>query len=304
MISFLVMTFDIRSSNSGVGGTLRSGVQTVAAPIQGALNAVIIPVVDFADGLANLAGLRQENERLRERIEDLERESVRVANLEAQNAELGELLGLQLLGDLQDIAINAEVSARGGTFEQSFTIDKGTIDGIQVGQPVVDARGALVGVISDVTERSASVLPITSRQAPGVTVRLPNGIRGSVEGQGTGRLLLSILEADQRVLEGQLLQTFGPFGTSDAYPKGLDVGTVLASTTPEQGTIIVQVEPLADLDRIEFVAVIPWPPDPGGTTAETTDTTIVAVPLDEDGNPIPPEDAEGEETDPTEETTP
>ena len=189
------MTFDIRSSSQGVGGTLRNGVQTVVSPIQTAINAVIGPVVDFADGLANLAGLRLENERLRSRIEDLERDVVHVASLEADVAELNELLDLRLLGDLQEIAVFADVTGRGGTFEQSFTISKGTVDGIQPGQPVVDARGALVGVIAEVSDQTAIVIPITSRQAPGVTVRLPNGVRGTVEGQGLGRLMLSILDA-------------------------------------------------------------------------------------------------------------
>ncbi len=300
VISFLMMTFDIRSSSQGIGGTLRNGVQTVVAPVQTAMNAVIDPVVDFADGLANLAGLRLENERLRNRIEDLEREVIHVANLEADVAELSELLDLRLLNNLQDIAVNAEVTGRGGTFEQSFTINKGTTDGIQQGQPVVDSRGALVGVIAEVSENSASVIPITSRDAPGVTVRLPNGARGIVEGQGTGRLVLSVLDAGERVLEGQLLQTYGPFGTSDAYPKGLDVGTVTASATPSAGSIRVQVQPLADLDRVEFVAVIPWPPDPGGTPdPEPTDELPP-----EDGNPIPPTDAEPTEGEGTEETAP
>ena len=301
ILSFLMMTFDLRSDSQGVGGTLRNGVQTVVAPIQTAMNAVIDPVVDFADGLANLAGLRLENERLRDRIEDLEREVVRVQTLEADVAELGELLDLRLFGNLQDIAVSAEITGQGGTFESSFTINKGTDDGIQQGQPVVDSRGALVGVIADVSDNSASVIPLTSPQAPGITVRLPNGARGSVEGQGNGRLVLSVLDAGERVLEGELLQTFGPFGDSDAYPKGLDVGTVLASATPQAGTIRVQVEPLADLDRIEFVAVIPWPPDPGATGG---DPPTEPTPLDENGNPIPPEDAENPEGAGTEETTP
>ena len=301
VISFLMMTFDIRSSSQGVGGTLRNGVQTVVAPLQSVMNAAIDPVVDFADGLSNLAGLRLENDRLRSRIEDLERDVVHVANLEADVSELSDLLDLQLLGDLQDIVVNAEVTARGGIFEESFTINKGTVDGVQLGQPVVDARGALVGVVSDVAEHSASVIPITSRQAPAVTVRLANGVRGSVEGQGTGRLTLSIFDANQRILEGQLLQTFGPFGSSDTYPKGLDVGTVLSSSTPQAGTIRVQVDPLADLDRIEFVAVIPWPPDLGDTAPESENGTER---LDEDGNPIPDSDAESPEEELTEETTP
>ena len=302
VISFLMMTFDIRASNQGIGGTLRNGVQTMVAPVQTAMNAVIDPVVDFADGLANLAGLRLENERLRSRIEDLEREVVQVANLQADVDELSQLLDLRLFGNLQEIAVNAEVTGRGGTLEQSFTINKGTADGIQQGQPVVDARGALVGVVSDVSEHSASVIPITSRQAPAVTVRLPNGVRGAIEGQGTGRLVLSILDAKERVLEGQLLQTYGPFGTSDAYPKGLDVGTVLNSATPRAGAIRVQVQPMADLDRVEFVAVIPWPPEPTGPESDEPDGTET-VPLDADGNPIPETDAEPSEAE-TAETTP
>ena len=160
-----------------------------------------------------------------------------------------------------------------------------------------------MGVIAEVSETSARVLPITSRQAPGVTIRLPNGVRGTVEGQGTG-LILSILDADQRVLEGQLLQTYGSFGSSDAYPKGLDVGIVMSSATPQVGTITVAVEPVADLDRLEYVAVIPWPPDPGGTNSETLVDDPEAVPLDEDGNPIPEDDAELSETESTGGSTP
>ena len=97
-----------------------------------------------------------------------------------------------------------------------------------------------------------------------------------------------------------MLQTFGQFGSSNAYPKGLDVGVVKESATPQAGRISVEVEPLADLDRVEFVAVIPWPPDPASTEPEEEPET---VPLDEDGNPIPPEDAdtpEGTEGEPTE----
>ena len=58
----------------------------------------------------------------------------------------------------------------------------------------------------------------------------------------------------------------------------------------------------ADLERIELVAVIPWPPDPTTTEPEPEPET---VPLDENGNPIPPEDdGEVDDGEATEETTP
>ena len=55
--------------------------------------------------------------------------------------------------------------------------------------------------------------------------------------------------------------------------------------------IRVLVEPLADLDRIEFVAVIPWPPDPGSPGAEEVVDPEVPV-FDDEGNLIPAPDAE------------
>lgn len=260
--ALLLMTFDIRSSRRGVGGTMRDGLQTVLSPVQSAAAAILDPIVDFAGGLANLAGLRQENQRLRDRLEELERESAGTAHLQSRVSELEALLGLQLSDDLQETAVNAEITGRAGALDRSYIIDAGTRDGVQEGQPVVDAQGALVGVVAETSEAGAAVIPLTSRRAPGITVRLSDGRRGVVEGQGAGRLLLSVLAAVAPVWAGDYLETFGPYGASDSYPKGLAVGTVQESSSPRSGSIQVPVEPLADLERLEFVAVIPWPPSP------------------------------------------
>ena len=262
VVSLLLMTFDVRSSSEGLGATFRNGAQFLAAPLQAGINAVVTPVVGFADGLANLAGLRQENERLRERIAELEAELIRVGHLEDQVEELSVLLGLRLEGDLQDLAIAAEVTGRAGNLDPTLFINRGTEDGVHHGQPVVDSQGALVGVVSEAGERSSVVTPITSRRSPAVTVRLADDRRGIVEGLGTGGLQLSILDADAPVVEGELLTTFGPFGESDSYPKGLFVGTVAESASPRSGVIRVDVEPIGDLDRVEYVGILPWPPSP------------------------------------------
>ena len=88
VLSFLLMTFDIRSSGGGVAGTLREGTQAVFAPVQEFATTLISPVVDFVDGLANLAGLRDENESLRRRISELEARIDEVGSLEAEVATL------------------------------------------------------------------------------------------------------------------------------------------------------------------------------------------------------------------------
>ena len=291
-ISLLLMTFDVRSSSEGIGATLRNGAQFMVAPIQTGVNAVVTPIAEFTDGLANLAGLRDENERLRERIGELERAVVHVGHLEARVEELNALLGLRLADDLQELAITAEVTGRGGTLDPTLIIDRGTEDGVYPGQPVIDGRGALVGVVSEAVERAATVTPITSRRAPAVTVRLADGQRGIVAGQGAGVLELSILDARGPVRRGDLLTTYGPFGDSDSYPKGLDVGTVVASASPRSGVIRVGVEPFGDLDRLEYVAVIPWPPAPDQVEDnENNRAGGVTAPEDDSGSGTPDEGA-------------
>ena len=262
------MTLDIRASRGGFGADLRNTVQVVMAPFQAAVNAVVTPVVSFSDGLSNLAGLREENQRLRDRIESLEREAAQVGHLESQVSELETLLALRLGEDLYQLSVSAEVTARGGTLDPTLTIDRGTGDGVHTGQPVVDGQGALIGLVSEAGEAGASVIPITSRRAPAVTVRLPDGQRGVVTGQGAGALELSILEASGPLEGGELLVTFGPYGDSNAYPKDLDVGIVAEAADPQFGTIRVRVEPMGDIERLEYVAVIPWPPAPQLRDAE------------------------------------
>ena len=127
---------------------------------------------------------------------------------------------------------------------------------------MVDGQGALIGLVSDASEAGATVTLITSRRAPAVTVRLPDGQRGVVTGQGSGGLELSILEASDPVEGDELLVTYGPYGDSSAYPKDLDIGIVAEAADPQFGIIRAKVEPLGDFDRLEYVSVIPWPPAP------------------------------------------
>lgn len=291
IISLGLMTFDVRSSNEGFGAGLRNGAKFVAAPLQAGINAVVSPVVGFADGLANLAGLRQENERLRERIAVLEGEIIRVGHLEAEVEELGLLLDLRLEDDLQELAVRAEVTGSAGILDPTLFINRGTADGVHPGQPVVDNQGALVGVILEALEGSSVVLPITSRRAPAVTVRLADDRRGIVEGLGADGLQLAILDADTPVDEGDLLITFGPYGDSHSYPKGLLVGTVTASASPRSGVIRVSVAPMSDLDRVEYLTVLPWPPSPD-QLAEATE------PVNPTGVVPPRSDPDSEQTGP------
>ncbi len=160
VLSFLLMTFDIRSSGGGVAGTLREGAQSVFAPVQDLATSIVTPVADFIDGLANLAGLRDENETLRARIAELEAQVDEVGTIKAELETAQRILDLTL-ADESIPTLAARIIARGDNFDSSFTIDKGTDHGLVVGNPVVDENGALVGEISVATSTSATWVPNT-----------------------------------------------------------------------------------------------------------------------------------------------
>lgn len=272
IISFTLMTFDIRSSGAGAMATLRSGVQTVFTPIQKLATSIVDPAVDLIDGFSNVAGLRDANKELQQRIADLEARLDTVATLEAEVASLRRILSLTP-ADESIPKVAARVIARGDSFDASFQIDAGSSDGVLIGNPVVDDTGSLVGTITDVTGDSATVVPIIATSADGVRVKSQTGEAGVVLGRGSGDLDFEVLEATEPVFTGYLLVTAG----SVRYPVGVNVAKVAADARPEAQRIVTTAVPLADFSKLDFVVVLQWTFSTEADTSTTTTTTTTAT---------------------------
>ncbi|MGH8874627.1 MAG: rod shape-determining protein MreC, partial [Acidimicrobiia bacterium] len=158
VVSFLLMTFDIRAAGQGVVGSLRAGTQSMVGPAQALATTVVDPVADFVEGLASIAGLREENQRLRRELDEARGQLALVEDDRARVVVLEQLVGLDGTGeDLVRTAAN--VIGHNDTFDLSFTIDKGSADGVLAGHPVIDPNGYLVGKVLSVAEHFATVVP-------------------------------------------------------------------------------------------------------------------------------------------------
>lgn len=270
ILSFLLMTFDVRSEGGGVTGTLRDGVRTLLDPVQSAVTAVIRPVADAVDATVNLAGLRAENDRLREDLQEVNRTLAETESIRAENEVLRDLLQLELPGELLSRSVVARVQAGGSSnFDFSVVLNKGADEGITVGQPVVNLQG-LVGHIDSVTSNSATVKLLTDPDHA-VAVRLVgSGFVGIAEGRGSSDLKFVSSEADGPVSEGEVVVTF-----ANRYPAGLVVGTVARAAEPAAGAgILTTIEPAVDFERLDFVRVVFYLPgagDDGATDEEGPD---------------------------------
>ncbi len=264
ILSFLLATFDVRAAGTGVGGSLREGAQALFAPVQRLATAVTRPVAGFIDGVSNLAGLRDEVERLRRENDELRGQLLDVASLQNRLDELQQINDLEPIGNLA--TITARITSSSPTdFDQIRWIDKGSDDGIAMGQAVIDEDG-LVGRVDFVASGSARVRLVTDPRL-GVGVRdLATNETGWVEGRGQDEPpQLKMFNAVKAVTAGDRLITDGT-----RFPPGLAVGTILESAEAEAGfALITTIEPAIRTSELDFVKVIVgWSPLEAGTEDE------------------------------------
>ncbi len=272
VVGVLLMTIDVRLEGKGIVGVLRSGTQAIVAPLQEAASLVVNPVADMFESLTNVASLREQNLSLRAELAEAQAELVGVQDRLAQLALLEQLYGM----DNADPSLGQTVANVIGKVESAFVVDKGSHDGVVVGQPVIDTNGYVVGTVRTVTSGSATIVPITTGRN-GITV-LVNAQVGTLTPQvNTSEMRLLIGDARGPVLEGDRVVTSA---ASISYPAGLPVGVVLHDAAPESHSLTASVKPYVNTDTLRIVVILAWPPDPvtaatddAGDIEETTTTT-------------------------------
>lgn len=250
LLSMVLITFDLRASGGGLGGSARDVAQVVFTPVQRVFRAVTDPVVGFFEGISDLVGLQAENEQLRDEVAELESQLALTESLQVRVRELEEILGVEPPEALE--SVTARVLARGvSEFDHIRLIDKGSSDGITVDMPVVD-EGGLVGRVVSVTPGEARIRLISDPTIR-VAVRVERtGETGVLTGRGSGSLVLEMFNTDTTLEVGDLLVT-----ADGRYPAGLVVATVAEDAAAEVGfSLRTAAEPTAELTRIDFVRVL------------------------------------------------
>lgn len=279
VLSFVLTTYDVQTAGAGglVTG-MRNGAEFVFTPFQKLAGVVTRPIVGFVDGIANLAGLRSENEALALEVSRLEQELAEVESLRARVEALENAANIAVPEGID--AVTARIFAIGPTgFDNVRQIDKGSADGLGVGMPVVDYLG-LIGRIDTVFENSARVRLITDPSVRvGVRV-VRTGEVGWVGGRGSGPLLLEMFDALEVVVAGDQLVT-----ASGRFPPDLLVGEVLEGARAEAGFALRStVDPVVDFAGLDYVKVlIETRQEEQG---EIESVPVVTVPIDT-GEPAP-----------------
>lgn len=146
-------------STGFAGSTLGRISGYVFVPFERGINTVGGWLRSRADSLEDLADAQAKNEELQSQVDELTLENSRLMQNQYRLEELEELYALdQTYSEYNKVAANIIASDSGNWFN-TFVIDKGSSDGIQVDMNVIAGSG-LVGIVTRVGDNWAQVRAI------------------------------------------------------------------------------------------------------------------------------------------------
>ena len=238
---------------------LQHGVAFAFKPFEVTIDNAASDVASIGSALTEIDQLRTDNEALRSENEQLRLDNRSAAELRRENDLLTALLQLRQGLDFQ--TRTAQVIARETSeARRVIVVDRGTNDGVAVGQVVIAAGSALIGRVVDVGPDFADVLLISDSTSTVIGQLLSSGATGKVVGQPGGALVMQDVDSTIKVPIGEEVFTAGielSGGIRSPYPKGLLIGQVVdVARDPNSVVQTVYLQPAAPLDSLEFVLVI------------------------------------------------
>ena len=255
-----------RQVDAGEGQSLLHRVVfSLLSPPQKLIGGSLRGVSGIWSRYVDLRSVREDNDRLRQRLRELELALREGRTLVRETERLREVLGLQRILPHESIA--AEVIAREGLpWFRTITVDRGSDAGVALNAPVISPSG-VVGRVVAVGPWASRVQLLLDRDC-GVGVMIESsGVTGVVSGQvgladsGTADLVMDYVPAHAEIEVGDVVVTSG---LDRIFPKGLMVGRVRSVGSDAAGLFReVRVTPSARFDRLEQVLLLGGPrPEP------------------------------------------
>lgn len=229
----------------------------VTVPVQKAVSTVYKIVYGNFYDFINAPDIADENRKLKEENAKLLSELNELSNYKNENKKMKEFLGVK--EENSDFVMEpARVIGRDAADRfYSFTIDKGSNQGIKKNSPVITSQG-VVGMVTAVGPNFSKVGTILDTTiGVGATVMETREIgitEGTSELSCYGNLKLSFLPRETEVKPKNLVMTTGIGGI---FPKDLIIGKVLSVSPDSQWlSAYAVIKPLQDIRTVGDVMVI------------------------------------------------
>lgn len=241
-------------------GDLAAKPESIFLEIVRPIDAGFVHFTSGASGLVNdylaLVHVREENARLRIELARVKSDRARLAELEAENRHLSELLELKDVLGLNAVAANVIGSDATG-LSHTLILASGEDDGLRPGMAVLSNQG-VVGKIIAVSPHASRVLLIDDHNSALDGFVQRTRARGIVAGLVDDGLILKYTDRSQDIRAGDTVVTSGLDGI---FPRGLLVGTIKSVHREGPGLFLnVSIAPAVEFRGLEQVLIVTQPP--------------------------------------------
>src|ERR1700694_5740904 len=240
-----------RTTDSEPTRLIRIWAVGTVTPLEKALVGVQTSTGNVWHNYFYLRGVRAENRDLKQQIERMSLEQVRMSQDADQARRLQALLAFKEQFISRTMAAQV-IGSSGSELSRAVYIDKGESDGIKPDMAVITADG-IVGKVLRVHPSTSQVLLIDDQPSGVGAILDKTRIQGILRGTPAGEVVLEKVMSDEAVPPGEMVLTSGGDGI---FPKGLLVGRVTKVAPGSELFLNIRVRPAADLSKLEEVLVV------------------------------------------------
>jgi rod shape-determining protein MreC len=244
-------------TTGGYAENLASFWSALLAPVQRLSASISERVTASIDMLVNANRYYEENKQLKKQLGEIYNDMIDYDRLKTENEDLRKML--ELKEEHGELTFSPPCSVIARTTNDpfaSFTIDKGSKDGIRPNDPVI-ASGGIVGMCYDVGISTARVRTLYSpKTAIGVyslRTRTAGIIEGDYELAEKGLCRMNYIDKSSDITAGDIIVTSG----SANYPAGQLVGTVTETGIEDSGlSMYAVIMPMVDPTTVSDVFAV------------------------------------------------
>ncbi len=261
--SLLLIALD----NRGFLRPVKSQAQVILRPVERAMTQTRLAVGDSIETVRGTSALQRRVAALEQEVSDLRQANLRLQGLQAENDRLKVELGVRQTYEWMTVgAVVVQANAENG--RRMIRIDRGRVDGLQLGMPVVAKEGgspaALIGIVDALYAQTSDVLLITDYGSSiSAHTTQPTPAKGLVIGQWQVGDRIKLVDVDpgmplapgDYVVTSGLSKEFAIDTPMARVPADIPIGTVtrIDRTSHTQSATL---QPFVDPDRVRDVWVI------------------------------------------------
>ena len=279
--SLALLTVSFRETEEGVVHEVRQAFGSLLSPLQALGAKVAEPFQDGYDWFKSVWSAKNKADELEEQLDVLQGELITLVEQREENDRLKALLELREKATYPagtEFLVARVIGKSPSRWEAWVLINKGTADGLKVGQPVVGATPTvgettvgkgLVGKIVRADAHTARVQLITDSQSAVAAKIQGSRAEGIVHGSLQGTLTMDYVDRDLAVDPKLVVVTSG-YGL--AYPADVPIGLVM-SVGEETINIYKEIELQSFVDFRVLEEVMVLIVSEGSMQSDTTTTT-------------------------------